>query len=73
MEGTLKRIPLLKSTSLSKATGARLPPIRSSFWSRGVGAQRHEPTNRFAVASVNTSGRGRLTRSRSVRSSVSLM
>ena len=73
IEGTLKRTPLLKSTSLSNATGARLPPIRSSFWSRDVGAQRHAPTNRFAVDSVNTSGRGSVTRSRSVRSSVSLM
>src|SRR6266516_1888476 len=73
IDGRLNRSVVLKSTSLLKSTGARLPPARTSFWSLDEAIQRHAPTKRCACDSVKASGRGSVTRSRSVRSSVSLM
>src|SRR5688572_19602102 len=73
MPGTFRMVPLLKSTSLLKSTGARLPPMRTSLRNLDEPAHRQEPTYRWLCASVNTSGVGSETWSMSVRSSSSKM
>ena len=45
----VQETPLLKSTSLLKSTGARLPPMRSSFCKRDEAIQRQDADVTVAV------------------------